>query len=182
MSTSDVRNIDALKRFRSGLFVLSDKWNATTAEIRLFTHRVNEYFGTTVPAYWKNQTTIAERLLNEAHDALQQKQGAARAADRTSASEAQKRVRLAKERLRLCRQRQQAAKAIAIDMAQRCDDLLAPLADVAEHSDNYLPAAAEQLGTLIEMLLRYADASGLTPASDSRQQNESTSNQDESSE
>ena len=166
MSTSDVRNIDSLQRFREGILGLADSWEKTLQEIRLSVHRANQYFGDEVPRYWRHQTELAERELTEAKDDLQQKQSAARAGDRVSALEAQKRLSKAKQRLDRCRERVRTAKAVSIEIRQQCDEILGPLADMTEHSDNLLPAAAAKLGTLLDSLRRYSDSSGLASAPD----------------
>jgi hypothetical protein len=167
MSTSDVRNIDSLQRLRTGIVGMADSWDKILQEIRISIHRADQYFGDEVPRYWRHQTEMAERELNEAQDSLQQKQSAARAGDRVSALEAQKRVSRAKERLGVCRQRQRTAKSLAIEIRHQCDEMLGPLADLTEHSENLLPAAANKLGILLDSLRRYADSSGLAPASES---------------
>lgn len=164
MSTSDVRSIESLQRLKAALLELSDDWNGTFQEVRVVIHRADEYFTSIVPTYWREQSRLADRELTEAKDELQRKQSAARAQDRPSALEAQKRVRRAKQRLDLCHQKRSLAKSVAIEMSQQCDELLGPLADMMEHSDNYLPAAAQHLGQLIDTLLKYADSSGLSPA------------------
>ena len=164
MSTSDVRNIESLQRLKAALLELSDDWNATFQSIRVVIHRANEYFTSSVPTYWREQERLADRELTEAKDELQRKQSAARAQDRPSALEAQKRVHRAKRRLDLCQQKRTLAKSVSIEMSQQCDEMLGPLADMLEHSDNYLPAAAQHLSQLIETLLKYADSSGLSPA------------------
>ncbi|QEF99367.1 hypothetical protein Mal15_34310 [Stieleria maiorica] len=164
MSTSDVRNIDSLQRLRTGVLAMADSWEKTLQEIRIAIHRADQYFGDEVPRYWRHQTELAERELTEAKDNLQQKEAAARAGDRVSAMEARKRVAAAKTRLDLCRDRQRTAKSLAIEIRHQCDELLGPLADMTEHSDNRLPAAAIKLGTLLEWLHRYADAAQM-PAS-----------------
>ena len=107
---------------------------------------------------------LAERELTEAKDSLQQKESAARAGDRVSALEAKKRVEKAKKRLDLCRDRLRAAKSIAISVKHQCDQMLGPLADMTDHSDNSLPAAAVKLQSLLDSLRSYADSSGLPPA------------------
>lgn len=161
MSTSDVRNIDSLQRLRGGLLLLADNWEKALQEIRISLHRAEQYFTQDVPRYWRHQTEQAERDLTESLDNLQQKQSAARAGDRVSAVEAQQRVNRAKARLSLCREKQRAAKSLAIEVRHQCEEMLGPLADMAEHSDNWLPAAADRLQALLEMLLRYTDASSL---------------------
>ena len=166
MSTSDVRNIDSLQRLRTGVLSMADSWEKTLQEIRISIHRADQYFGDEVPRYWRHQTELAERELTEAKDNLQQKQSAARAGDRVSALEAQKRVAAAKTRLDMCRDRSRTAKSLAIEIRHQCDELLGPLADMTEHSDNLLPAAALKLGTLLEWLHRYADAAQLPVSPD----------------
>lgn len=164
MSTSDVRNIDSLQRLRGGVLGLSDSWQKTLQEIRISIHRADQYFTDEVPRYWRSQTERAERELTEAKDELQAKQSAARAEDRVSALEAQKRVARSKARLDLCRDRQRTSKALGIEIRHQCDEMLGPLADMNEHSDNLLPAAASRLSILLESLHKYADAAGLAPA------------------
>ena len=164
MSTSDVRNFESLNRLRAGVLGLADSWDKTLQEIRISLHRADQYFSDEVPRYWRRQTELAERELNEAKDDLQSKQSAARASDRVGALEAQKRVAKAKARLDLCHQRQRVSKSLALEMRHQCDEMLGPLADMTDHSDNLLPAAATHLASLLESLQRYADASGLAPA------------------
>lgn len=167
MSTSDVRNIDSLRRLRAGILGLADNWEKTLQEIRISVQRASQYFGDEVPRYWRYQSETADRELAEAKDSLQQKQSAARSGDRVGAMEAQKRVAAAKKRLDLCRARQKAAKSVAIEIRHQCDEMLGPLADMTDHSDNVLPAAAAKLSTLLDSLDRYTDASGMAATPDS---------------
>ncbi|PNY36943.1 hypothetical protein [Rhodopirellula sp. MGV] len=161
MSTSDVRSIESLERFRQGLLKLADDWEKTLQEIRISVHRAQRYYTDEVPRYWRHQTELAERELTESKDELQRKQAAARASDRVSALEAQKRVARAKERLDLCRQRQRVAKSLSIEISHQCDEMLGPLADMTDHSETQLPAAAAKLQRLLDALHRYTDASSL---------------------
>jgi hypothetical protein len=167
MPTSDVRSIESLQRLRAGVLSLADNWDKTLQEVRIAIHRADQYFGQEVPRYWRRQGELAERELSEALDNLQQKQAAARAGDRVSAIEAQRRVHRARERLNLCRDKQRVAKSLAIEIRQRCDDMLGPLADMTEHSDNLLPAAADRLRTLLDALRRYTDAAPPPSAAES---------------
>ena len=120
MSTSDVRNIESLQRLRSGVLGMADSWDKTLQEIRISIQRADQYFSEEVPRYWRRQTELAERELTEAKDNLQQKQSAARAEDRISALEAQKRVARAKSRLDLCRDRNRIAKSLELDIRHQC--------------------------------------------------------------
>ena len=163
MSTSDVRNIESLERLRAGILKLSDDWDKVLQEIRLSVHRAEDYFANRVPSYWRGQTQLAERELNEAKDYLSQKLASARASDRPSAIEAKKRVARAKARLNQCREKTQAARSIAIEIKKQCDDMLAPLADMGDHCDTILPSAAQELNALLDTLHNYLDSSGLNP-------------------
>ncbi len=163
MSTSDVRNIETLEGLRNGLLGLSDDWETVLQEIRLTVHRAQDYFSNRVPTYWRAQTQLAERELTEAKDYLSQKMAAARSSDRPSAIEAKKRVSLAQQRLNLCREKTRIAKTLAVEIKQQCDDMLGPLADMNEHCDTILPAAAGELKSLLRVLHDYMDGSGLTP-------------------
>lgn len=157
MSTSNVRNIESLQAFHGGLVRLAENWDQALQEIRMLVERADVYFSQERPAYWRRQTRLAERELNEAKDNLAQKQSAARAADRPAATEAAKRVRSAETRLRVCTDKQRQAKALAIEISQKCNDVLGPLADVLEHCEVLLPTAANELATLIEQLRLYAE-------------------------
>ncbi|MCC9601795.1 hypothetical protein LOC67_14640 [Stieleria sp. JC731] len=161
MTTSDVRNIESLERFRQGVLKLADDWDKTLQEIRISVHRAQRYYSDEVPRYWRHQVEKAEQELTESKDELQRKQSAARASDRVSALEAQKRVARAKARLDLCRERQRSAKSLSIEISHQCDEMLGPLADMTDHSENQLPAAAAKLQNWLEALHRYTDSSSL---------------------
>ncbi|MDA9857758.1 hypothetical protein N9D23_06535 [Rubripirellula sp.] len=157
MSTSNVRNIESLEVFHAGLLRLSGQWSKTLQEVRMTIQRADAYFTQDLPGYWRRQRQIAERELNEAKDRLAEKQAAVRPGDRMSATEATKRVHSATTRLQECEAKCRQAKAWALEISQRCDQLLGPLVDVVEHCEVLLPTAADELRTLIEQLRLYAD-------------------------
>ncbi len=157
MSTSNVRNIESLEVFHAGLLRLSGQWSKTLQEVRMTIQRADTYFTQDLPGYWRRQRQIAERELNEAKDRLAEKQAAVRPGDRMSATEATKRVHSATARLQECEAKCRQAKAWALEISQRCDQLLGPLVDVVEHCEVLLPTAADELRTLIEQLRLYAD-------------------------
>lgn len=157
MSTSNVRSIESLAAFRSGMVKLSDNWDKTLQDLRVTIQRVEQYFSHDRPRYWKRQVQLAERELTEAKDNLSQKRAVARASDRVSATEAVQRVNKAKRRLTECREKQRKAKAVSLEMSQQCDALRGPLADVAEHCEVGLPKAALQLQQLVDHLRAYAE-------------------------
>lgn len=157
MSTSNVRNIESLEAFHAGLLRLATEWDQTLQEARMMVQRAESYFAQDRPAYWRHQTQLAERELNEARDNLLQKRAAIRPGDRPAATEAAKRVHLAERRLRQCEAQQRQAKTWAIEIAQQCDQLAGPLAGVIEHCEVVLPTAAMELRGLIEQLRLYAE-------------------------
>lgn len=157
MSTSNVRNIESLEAFHSGLTRLAGDWEKTLQEVRMLVQRADTYFSQDRPAYWRQQTRLAERELNEAKDNLSQKRAAIRPGDRPPATEAVQRVRLAEQRVTECRQKQRKAKSWSIEISQQCDELLGPLADVVQHCEVLLPAAAVELRGLIDQLRLYAE-------------------------
>lgn len=157
MSTSDVRNVESLRRLRVGVLGLAGDWEKTLQEIRLSVQRAEQHFGELMPQYWRRQSELAERELTEARDDLQRKQSAARAVDRPSALEAQKRVARAKARLELCRDRSRVAKSIAVEVRHQCDEILGPLADMTDQCDRLLPAAADKLKALLDALDQYTE-------------------------
>jgi hypothetical protein len=159
MSTSNVRNIDALEVFHGQLVRLSGDWDKTLQEIRVLIQRAEEHFSRDRPAYWRGQLRLAERELTEARDDLSVKQSAARPQDRPAATEAVKRVQIAQRRARDCESKVGLAKSLSVEIGQACDAVLGPLAEVTEHCEVVLPAAARQLRTLIEQLRTYAEQS-----------------------
>ena len=163
MSSSNVQNIDALQAFHGQLVRLSSDWDKSLEEIRALVHRAEEHFARDQPTYWRRQMQLAERELTEAKDSLSQKRSAARAQDRPAATEAVKRVRMAEKRARECEAKIRLAKSISIEIGQTCDAVLGPLADVTEHCEVVLPAAARHLQSLIDQLRAYADQSNLPP-------------------
>ncbi len=120
-------------------------------------HRAEAYFSQDRPDYWQHQTREAERELNEAKDSLAEKQAATRPGDRPPATEAAMRVGKMEQRLRDCQLKQKQAKSWALEISHQCDQLLGPLADVAEHCEVLLPAAANELRHMIIELRKYAE-------------------------
>lgn len=129
----------------------------------MLVQRADAHFSEDRPRYWKQQTHISERELNEAKDNLAQKQAAARPGDRPPATEASRRVQKMEGRLRDCQLKQKQAKAWSIEISHQCDQLLGPLADVAEHCELLLPAAANELRKMITELEKYAEQGKRAP-------------------
>ena len=83
----------------------------------MLVQRAEAHFSEDRPRYWKQQTHIAERELNEAKDNLAQKRAAARPGDRPPATEASRKVQKIERRLRDCELKQKQAKAWSIEQA-----------------------------------------------------------------
>lgn len=157
MSRSNVRNIESLEAFHAGLLKLSSQWDRTLQEVRMTVQRAEEYFSQERPAYWRRQLQLAERQLSEAKDRLAEKRAAVRPGDRDPATEVANQVQRTQRRVYECEAKVRQAKAWALEISQRCDELLGPLADVIEHCEVLLPTAADELRTLIDALRRYAE-------------------------
>ena len=159
MSSSNVRSIDSLAAFHGGLTKLSTDWDNVLQELRLHIQRIDSHFTQQRPAYWRHQVRVAQRELGEAREALSQKRAAVRPGDRPPATEAGKRVAVAQRRLRYCQQKEKISHGVATRIAQQCDAILGPLAEVTEHCEVGLPRAATELATLIQQLRAYTDQS-----------------------
>ena len=157
MSESNVRDIESLESLRVGLLKLGTQWDTLIQSIRATVHRADEHFSQDRVGYWRRQIQVAQRELNEAKDSLSQKRSTVRASDRPAATEAAQRVHRAEARLRVCQDKHSQARTIALEMSRKCDQLLGPLADVSDHCETLLPAAAVELKSLIEHLRRYAE-------------------------
>ena len=123
----------------------------------MLVQRAETHFSEDRPRYWKHQTQLAERALNEAKDNLAQKRAATRPADRPAATEASRQVQKMERRLRDGELKQKQAKAWSIEISHQCDQLLGPLADVVEHCELLLPAAANELRQMITELEKYTE-------------------------
>ena len=165
MSSSDVRDIESLERLHRAMLRLSEEWQSALQEIRMSVARAEEYFTRRVPVYWATEMKLAEREHTEALDSLQRQQSAARASDRRSALEAQKRVKRAKDRVKLCLEKQKLAKTMMLQIRQTCEDVLGPLADMVDQSENALPQGARQLAELLRILHEYAEQQTMPPSS-----------------
>ena len=159
MTTSNVRNIDSLEAFREELIRFSGDWDRTLQEVRVMIRKAEQYFAEDRPGYWRRQSQLAERELNEAKDNLIRKRAAIRPADRPAATEAAKRVQAAERRLQTCEAKTREARQWAIEINQHCDRLLGPLADAIEQSESVLPNAASELRAIIDQLRLYAEQS-----------------------
>ena len=157
MAHSNVRSIDSLEAFHTALTRLSSDWEKSVQEIRMLVQRAEAHFSEDRPRYWKQQGHLAERALNEAKDKLAQKRAAARPGDRPAATEASREVQKMERRLRDCESKQKQARAWSIEISHQCDQLLGPLADVAEHCEVQLPTAANELRQMITELEKYAE-------------------------
>jgi hypothetical protein len=157
LSASNVRSIESLESFHAGMMRLSSEWQKTVEEIRMLVQRAEDHFTNTRPSYWREQERIADRELAEAKNSLSIKRASVRPQDRPAASEATKRVRVAEARKRFCEDKKREAKKYSLEISRQCDNLLGPLADLAQHCDVALPVAAKELRGLIAQLKLYAD-------------------------
>ncbi len=157
MSTSNVRDIECLAKFRLGIVNLAADWNNVVQDVRAAVHRIDEHFRSERPAYWRHQTELAERSLTEAKDNLSRLRAEIRPGDAPPATEATQRVNKIERRLRLCQEKQRLAKAWSIEMSQQCDQLLGPLADMTDQCQTRLPEAARELGEIVDKLRQYAE-------------------------
>jgi hypothetical protein len=162
MSTSDVRSIDSLVRLRQTLATLSGDWADVVHQLRFAARRVEERFAVELPGYWKGQEDLAERLLGESLDNLSRLQSTT-AGVSPAATEARLRVAKARRRLATCQQKQKRARQIAIAVAQACQDLSGPLAEVAMHAEVNLPRGIVELAGLIDHLNQYAEITERPP-------------------
>lgn len=157
MSTSNVRKIDVLEQFQSTLLKLANNWDLATQDIRMAVHRTQEHFKEERPAYWRHQIQLAERALTEAKDNLSRLRATVRPGDAPPATEAAQRVIKAEYRMRVCQDKERLARSWALEIEQRCEDLLGPLMHMTEHCQSYLPEAARELSVMVDLLHQYSD-------------------------
>jgi len=156
MATSDVRSIDSLIRLRHTLITLAGDWTDCLHQIKYAARRIEERFAVEIPAYWKHQTTLAERSLSESLDNLSRLQSTS-AGVSPGATEARMRVAKVRRRLALCQEKEKRSRQLALAVEQVCEELNGPVAEVFMHSEANLPAAAEELARMIDHLSRYSE-------------------------
>jgi phage shock protein A len=156
--TADVRKIEALESFRGSLVNYSADLNRTAEELKALVRRIEQFYESEQPAYWKHERHLAERELTEARDTLSRLRAAIRPEDRPAATEAAKRVKTCEARLRLCDQRIGLCRQWKINIKQKVDELLGPISDLVQHGEVLLPSAAVELNSLIDQLRRYTDS------------------------
>ncbi len=153
---SDIRDVDVLLDLLNGLARLGEGFAATVEELRATLLRVDQWIRLDRPVYWKQQLRLAEQALNAALDSLQQKQSTTRPGERPPASEAQKRVALAKQRVKLCHEKTQACRRHLLRLEQVINELAGPLAEIDEIAGNDVPRAMAELKQLIKILDAYS--------------------------
>lgn len=157
MESSDVRSIESLRLLRNAVGELSNDWTIALQQIKSSMHRTQEHFLTIMPAYWKQQTRIAEQKLAEAQDNLSRQHGTSASGQAPAVTEAKQRVQAAKRRLNLCEEKFRLASKIAIQFDYACQELAGPIAEVVAHASVTLPNAAGDLAVLTGHLDRYAE-------------------------
>lgn len=160
METSDVRSIESLRLLRIAMAELTHDWDASLQQIRFAMHRIQEHFSSVMPAYWNQQTRIAEQKLTEALNNLSGQQGNSGEGRAPAISEAKQRVQRARRRLEVCESKRRAAANVAIHIERACQELLGPVAEVTAHVNTTLPSASAKLATLVGHLERYAEQTG----------------------
>ncbi|WP_153557253.1 hypothetical protein [Roseimaritima sediminicola] len=152
---SDVRDIDVLSRLLGGLAALSQGLHDTVQELRVTLAAVDHWIGVDAPAYWRQQTRAAQQDLNAALEHLQQQQSTTRPGDRPPATEAKKRVRLAKRRLQLCEDKQLACRRQRLRIEHVLQAMAGPLTEIDELAAGDLPRVQAELRSMIDVLQRY---------------------------
>jgi len=160
METSNVRSIDSLRELRISLQKLAGDWDVALQQIRSSMYRTEEHFSTTMPAYWKHQTRLAEQKLSEARDNVSRQQGNQSSGQASAVTEAKQRVQLAKRRLDLCEEKYRLSSKIAVAFEHACHELAGPIAEATGHSSVRLPNAASHLAVMIGHLERYTEQPG----------------------
>jgi len=157
MNKSHVISIESLEDLNQAILRFMEDLRQTLEELKAARHRADEAFSQQYPAYWRKETRLAERQLNEAKDQLSAKTSTARPDDQPAASEEKKRLRRAETRLRICNEKLRRSKEWSLKISRECDQLLGPLTDVLDQCDSVLPVAATELRALIGHLKDYTD-------------------------
>ncbi|MFG0288462.1 MAG: hypothetical protein ACF8CQ_09815 [Rhodopirellula sp. JB044] len=157
MSEADVHSIESLGDLHRAVDHLSEKLMLQGYQLRSVVNNAEQHFTQHCPSYWRGQLRQAEQRLSEALDSLSRKQSTSRSGESVPATEEKKQVARWKARVRLCHERIERAKTIAVEMEQNCDKMKGPIADLLELAEVTLPRASTRLSNLIERLQAYQE-------------------------
>ncbi|MCM2369556.1 hypothetical protein [Aporhodopirellula aestuarii] len=155
MSEADVHSIESLEDLHRAVVHLSEKLMLQGYQLRSIVTNAERHFSQECPSYWRGQLRRAEQHLSEALDRLSRKQSTLRSGDAVPATEEKKQVARWKARVRLCHERIDRARSVAVEMEQNCDKMKGPIADLMELAEVTLPQASRRLSSLIERLQAY---------------------------
>ncbi|TWT98848.1 hypothetical protein [Neorhodopirellula pilleata] len=155
MSEADVRSIESLEDLHRAVDHLAERMLLQGYQLQAITMNVERHFGQDYPAYWRRQLQIAEREFVEARERLSRKQFALRPGEHHPATEERKQVARWKNRIRLCQQKIEKSRTLAVEMEQQCEKFKGPVAELIELAEVRLPNAAARLGGLIARLRDY---------------------------
>jgi len=155
MSEADVRSIESLAELHRAVDHLSERLMLQGYQLRSVVTGAQRHFSQEYPHYWRNQLRRAEQQLSEALDRLSRKQSTTRAGESVPATEEKKQVARWKNRVRLCREKLERSRTIAVEMEQNGEKLKGPIADLMELAEVGLPSASTRLVGLIARLEAY---------------------------
>ncbi|QDS92845.1 hypothetical protein FF011L_15940 [Roseimaritima multifibrata] len=153
---SNVRDLEVLQRLDGGLLKWAHAMDVSVQEIRHALQHAQEWITSDQPAYWKQQTTLAERDLNAALDDLQQKQSTTRPGDRAPATEAKKRVATAKNRMAFCREKQLRCRHHRLQIESALNAATGPIGNMQQTLDTGIPRARSDLQQMLSVLQQYS--------------------------
>ncbi len=155
MSDADVRSIESLDELRQAVDRLGERLLRQGHQVRAVVGRAEQHFARDYPVYWQSQLRRAEQRLSEARDRLSRKQSTAGSGSSAPATDERKEVARWKARKKLCRERIERARTVAVEMEQNCEKMKGPVADLIELAEVSLPNASVRLATLIARLQAY---------------------------
>ncbi|MBB3207934.1 hypothetical protein FHS27_003761 [Rhodopirellula rubra] len=155
MSEADVHSIESLGELHRAVDHLSERLMLQGYQLRAVVSNAERHFTQECPTYWRGQLRRAEQRLSEALDSLSRKQSTSRSGETVAATEEKKQVARWTTRVRLCHERIDRARTIAVEMEQNCDKMKGPIADLMELAEVTLPQASTRLSGLIARLEAY---------------------------
>jgi hypothetical protein len=155
--SSDVREIDALRRLRLTLCHSADRLADTRYQLQAAAQRLLADIEQGRFNYWQQQLQLAQRRLAAAQEALSRKQIASADAIAPGSTDARHSVQVAQQRLRLCEARLQTCREAARQMRRALDRFMGQLGPLQSTSEQDLPNAIALLDHWLSMLDRYQE-------------------------
>ncbi|WP_437186425.1 hypothetical protein SH668x_003576 [Planctomicrobium sp. SH668] len=164
--SANVRNIDAIRDFRSQLLKFIEELDGALQTMHLELHRAIDWIGQDRPAYWKQEIRRGFDTVSATRIALELCRNRTVAGQRSSCIEEKVAFEKAKRRSQECQERAERVAKWSMKIQHESDEFRSQLASLRTLLDRDLAQAVLYLHNSIEILEHYAEIQGAPENSD----------------